>query len=98
MLFDHFGEKDSSGVYLMMGQPAKKVLREAGLPREIEVISAGCLPDEDVEAAAQPSTTFRRLQETEFDRLYRHGWEVADCNLSARRPDLFSEVTGMISP
>lgn len=93
MLFDHFLNHPGSGVYLMMGGTAQKILREAGLStQKIEEISTGCLPDDEVERVALFPTTLRKIKETEFDGLYRHGWEVADCNLRARRPDLFAAV------
>jgi NTE family protein len=91
MIFDHFLAAPGSGVYLMMGRSAQTALREAGLSTaEIEAIATGCLPDEEVEQAALFPTTLRRVKEKDFDRLYRHGWEAADCNLRARRPDLFA--------
>jgi len=93
MVFDHFLKHPGSGVYLMMGGTAQKILREAGLStQKIEEISTGCLPDEEVERVALFPTTLRKIGQAEFDRLYRHGWEVADCNLRARRPDLFATV------
>ena len=93
MLFDHFLNHPGSGVYLMMGGTAQKILREAGLStQKIEEISTGCLSDEEVERVALFPTTLRKIKEAEFDGLYRHGWEVADCNLRARRPDLFAAV------
>ena len=94
MVFDHFLKHPGSGVYLMMGSTAQRILREAGLStQEIEEMSAGCLPDQEVERVALFPTTLRRIEGDEFDGLYRHGWEVADCNLRARRPDLFAAVT-----
>lgn len=93
MIFDHFLKHPGSGVYLMMGSTAQRILREAGLStQEIEKISTGCLPDQEVERVALFPTTLRRIEGDEFDGLYRHGWEVADCNLRARRPDLFAAV------
>ncbi len=93
MVFDHLREQPGSGAYVMMGRTATRTLREAGLPAaEIGVMAAGCLPDEEIEEAAAFPTSLRRLREAEFDRIYRHGWEAADCNLRARRPDLFSAV------
>ena len=44
------------------------------------------LADADVKAAAQFSTTLRKLEGFEFDRLYGHGWECADCTLSSYHP------------
>jgi hypothetical protein len=83
----------------MMGRSAQTALREAGLPTaEIEAIATGCLADEEVEQAALFPTTLRRVKEQDFDRLYRHGWEAADCNLRARRPDLFAAAPSRTRP
>jgi NTE family protein len=93
MIFDHFFAAPGSGIYLMMGRSAETTLREAGLSTsEIGAIASGCLPDEEVEQAALFPTTLRRVKEGDFDRLYRHGWEAADCNLRTCRPDLFAPV------
>lgn len=93
MVFDHLLAAPGSGVYLMMGRSAEATLREAGLSTaDIGAIATGCLPDEEVEQAALFPTTLHRVKEDDFDRLYRHGWEAADCNLRARRPDLFAAV------
>jgi len=93
MVFDHLLAAPGSGVYLMMGRSAETALREAGLSAtEIGAIATGCLPDEEVEQAALFPTTLRKVKEADFDRLYRHGWEAADCNFRARRPDIFAAV------
>lgn len=93
MVFDHFFAAPGSGVYLMIGRSAETMLREAGLStKDIGAIATGCLPDEEVEQAALFPTTLRKVREKDFDRLYRHGWEVTECNLRARRPDLFAAV------
>jgi hypothetical protein len=93
MIFDHFLATPGSDVYLMMGRSAETALREAGLSTvEIEAIATGCLPEKEVEQAALFPTALRKLEQKDFDRLYRHGWEAADCNLRAHRPDLFAAV------
>lgn len=93
MVFDHFLAAPGSGVYLMLGRSAETALRGAGLsPTEIGTIVRGCLPEGEIEQAALFPTTLKKTKENEFDRLYRHGWEAADCNLRAHRPDLFAAV------
>ena len=92
-LLGHFKSHPGSGAYLMMGNTANRILKDAGLsPDEVAAASASCMPDTDVRAAAQFSTTLRRLQEFEFDRLYRHGWECANCTLSSYHPAVFSSI------
>lgn len=94
MIFDHFLAAPGSGVYLMLGRSTKTALHEAGFSTaEIETITTGCLSEEEVEQVAEFPTTLKRSKKSEFDRIYRHGWEAADCNLRARRPDLFYSCT-----
>jgi NTE family protein len=92
-IFDHFGRDPGSGVYLLMAKTVREALSEGRVPEDvIERVVPGCMPDEEARVAAKFSTTLRKISEHEFDLIYRHGWEVADCNLRAHRPDLFAEV------
>ena len=92
-ILDHFEEHPGSGAYLLMGNTARKVLSDAGLSEEeVEEVAAGCMTNEDVRAASRFSTTLRRLGEAEFDKIYRHGWEVANCTLLSRHPTLFENL------
>ncbi len=89
-LVEHFTREPNSGVYLRMGRTASYLLREAGVPEAaIAPVAEGCLAEPDALAAAALGTHLRRLSERAFDRVYRHGWEVADCTLGARCPGLF---------
>jgi len=92
-IFDHFGRDPRSGVYLLMAKTVREALSEARVPEDvIERVVSGCMPDEEARVAARFSTTLQKMSEREFDLIYRHGWEVADCNLRAHRPDLFAAV------
>lgn len=93
MVFEHFGRHPGSGVYLLMAKTAREALAEAEIAEEvIERVVVGCAPDAEAREAAGFPTNLRKMKESEFDRLYRHGWEVADCNVRAHRPDLFAEL------
>lgn len=89
-LVEHFSSHPDSGAYLKAGNTARYILEQAGVAEE-EVAAAvsSCLSEEDAELALGHKTTLRRPSEEQFNRLYRHGWEVADCTLSAYSPDLF---------
>jgi len=92
-IFDHFGREPGSGVYLLMAKTVREALSEARVPEDvIERVVPGCMPDEEARVADKFSTTLRKIKEHEFGLIYRHGWEVTDCNLRAHRPDLFAEV------
>lgn len=94
ILVDHFSRHPGSGVYLHIGRSARYLLEEAGMPPEqVAAAVPRCLDDEEVKLAAGFRTTLRRLAPAEFERLRRHGWEVADCTLTARCPDHFGAIT-----
>lgn len=89
-LIDHFSKTPNSGVYLRIGSSAAYILRQAGFAQpDIHPIADECLSEQDVYAASTLGTHLRRLSEPIFDRLCRHGWEVANCTLRTRCPDLF---------
>jgi NTE family protein len=89
-LVEHFASCPGSGAYMKVGNTAQYILKQAGVDEE-EVAAAvsSCLSQKDAELAVAHKTTLRRPSKEEFDRLYRHGWEVADCTLSAYSPSLF---------
>lgn len=89
-LVEHFSSHLDSGAYLKAGNTARYILGQAGVDEEEVAAAVGsCLSEKDAELALGHKTTLRRPSEEQFDRLYRHGWEVADCTLSAYSPDLF---------
>jgi NTE family protein len=91
MLFGHFASRPNTGVYLRMGQSAALVFREAGVMEgATQKVVEACLSDGDAALAGAEGTHLRRLSIEVFDRLCRHGWEVADCTLHVRTPDYFT--------
>jgi NTE family protein len=90
-LVNHFTEQPNSGVYLKIGNTARYILEQAGRPEdEIASLAESCLSEDDVKIAANLATTLHRISEEEFDRIYRHGWEVTKCTLLSRCPSLFN--------
>ncbi len=93
-LMEHFRRSPGSGVYLQLGNTAHFVLQEAGISDEdMTPMGAGCLADSEVRAITRLRTSLRRLSKELFEGLYRHGWEVADCTLASRRPDIFHSLS-----
>ena len=78
-----------AGAFIRIGNTCKKVLADAGRYDEVAEICGQCLGDDQVTVAASMETTARRLSPEEFDRLFRHGFEVADYTLYAYHPDKF---------
>lgn len=92
-VFEHFGRHPGSGVYLLMAKTVREALSEAGISEGvIEGVVARCMTDAEARAAAEFPMNLRKLKEAEFDRIYKHGWQVADCNLRVHQPDLFTDV------
>jgi NTE family protein len=93
-LVEHFASHPNSGAYLKAGNTAQYILEQAGVDEEEVAAALGsCLSEKDAELAVAHKTTLRRPSEVEFDRLYRHGWEVADCTLSSYNPGLFKRLS-----
>jgi NTE family protein len=87
----YFDSNKNSGVYLKMGNTAHKICSAAKMnTQQINSLCQGTLESPHVESAVEFPTTLRKLQNEEFMLIYRHGWEVANCTLHARCPELFS--------
>jgi NTE family protein len=85
MLVGHFDRNPGAGVYLRIGNSVRYVCQQAGLePSQASELIAASLADAEVEQAGAFATTLRRLSPADFDRLFRHGWEMADCTLVSR--------------
>jgi NTE family protein len=80
------------GAFVRIGNTCKQVLAGAGRHDEVAKLCEGCLPEEQVRLAASMGTTARRLSRDEFERLFRHGFEVADYTLCAYHPHEFEHV------
>ncbi len=74
------------GAYLQIGNTCAKVLGDPKYKDEIANWSALCLPTAEADKAAKMGSTIRRLANEEFDRLFRHGYEVANYTLYAYAP------------
>lgn len=69
------------GSFLQIGNTCGYVLDQAGRGAESLQFCPNCLSDEDAALAASMPTVIRRLTQEEYDRLFRHGFEVADYTL-----------------
>lgn len=107
-IVERFKNHADPGSYLHIGNTCEYVLtgaRKEALRREDSeeatrledaiarlCSDSKCLSDEEAELAANMETTARRLSQEEFERLFRHGFEVADYTLYAYHPDKFEYV------
>jgi len=80
------------GSYLHIGNTCEYVLEDAGREDEVARLCPQCLNEKEGEKAATMETTARRLSQQEFERLFRHGFEVADYTLYAYHADKFNYI------
>lgn len=77
------------GVFLQTGNTCRYVLDSAGKGAQAATLCPACLSEEEAERAANMPTVIRKLTEDEYERLFRHGFEVADYTLYAFADDAF---------
>jgi NTE family protein len=77
------------GAFLQIGNSCENVLQDAGRATEITEKCPDCLNKEEANQAAMMETDIAKLDNETFERLFRHGYEVADYTLYAYNPDLF---------
>ncbi len=80
------------GSFVRAGNSCAYVLRQAGRADEIPEKAPGCLSEDDAKWAGNFPTVIRKLTIAEFEKLFRHGFEVADYTLYAYMPDMFPYV------
>ena len=83
-----FRDKRDTGAYFRMGNTVERIYAATGRSTP----PGDYLSGEDVEREAMFPTTLRRLTASEFTRLRRHGFEVADATLATRLSDRFHPV------
>ena len=83
---------EDQGAFLQIGNACRPVLEAAGKMAEAERLCLACLSEEEAERAADMPTVIRRLTGEEYERLFRHGFEIADYTLYAYHGDEFGHV------
>ena len=89
-VMDYFKTDPTQGRYLKLGNKCSYVLGKANRKDEVERLCPKCLPDDQIAIILNMGMTARRLSSAEFERLFRHGFEVADYTLYAYGPDTFN--------
>jgi NTE family protein len=83
---------DDKGVYLTIGRDCPSVIAAAGKSQELSPLYRDSLTSEEADHAGDFPTVIRKLTDAEFELLFRHGFEIADCTLHAYYPDLFGHI------
>jgi NTE family protein len=100
-IIERFINHEDEGIFAQTGNTCEKIIRSAGkgknLPQaEIEAqvarVCPGSMSAEEAQKAAEMPTVIRRLTEAEYERLFRHGFEVADGLLSTYYPESFAFI------
>ena len=89
-LINH-GDVDK-GSFLQIGNSCSQILSGANRRTEISQIAPDYLSDEEASLAEHMPTVVRKLTQQEFERLLRHGFEVADLTLSVYNASDFARV------
>ncbi len=84
---------ESRGVIVRLGKTTKKIYGE-----KMPVLNFETLDKTRVKEAKLMETTLRRLSIEEFNRLYRHGFEVADATLCRHHPKIFTPTPATSIP
>jgi NTE family protein len=91
-LAERFVNHGDRACYLRIGQSRQDVLAMLGLDVEEAGSGPDCLSPAEIETAATMTTDIRRVSAPAFQRLLRHGFELANDTLSISYPEDFSCV------
>jgi NTE family protein len=92
MIVSHFEVHPGTGAYFRLGNTAREILRKARVAPPHNWNPANALSPEDVAWAKTCPTNLKRLSAAGFERLFHHGFEVADITLAAYCPKEFDHV------
>ena len=85
-------QEQNKGAFLQIGNTGEYIFREAEKVGLIVEKKDNCLISDEVSLAATMKTDIAKLDDQTFERLYRHGFEVADCTLFAYNPKTFGYI------
>jgi NTE family protein len=88
-------ERPGTGVFIKIGNHTGYIAEQAvkyGFPRLSDSIIESNLGREETSKASDVKTTLKRLPETTYTLLFRHGFEVANATLAAYCPSEFTNV------
>lgn len=91
-VIERFVNHEDEGVFLQTGNTPRSVLRNAGRTAVLPDLAPDFLPEAEAQAVAQMDTHIKQMEEDEYERVFRHGFEVADITLFAYYPDRFPHV------
>jgi NTE family protein len=81
-----------SGLVLAMGNTVDQIVRKANSKRAARWTTRTFLDEPAVRRVAGMPTTLRQLSESEYDLVFRHGYEVAEATMHAYNHSAFDPV------
>ena len=91
-IIERFVNHEDDGVFLQTGNTPRQVLRAADRLAELPELLPDFQPDAEAQAVAQMETHIKQMEPEEYERVFRHGFEVADLTLFAYYPDAFEHI------
>ena len=100
-IIERFINHQDKGVFLQTGNTSEHIIRSArrdsnltvaAIDAEVAKIAQDSLSPLEAQKAAEMPTVIRKLTSEEFERLFRHGFEVADVLLYAYYPESFKYI------
>lgn len=89
---ERFINHKDAGVLLQIGKTTEDTLIGAGKTEAARQYAPQCLSAKETNLAANMETVIRKLTQVEFERLFRHGFELADAMLYGYYADQFPYV------
>jgi NTE family protein len=86
-ILERMRNHEDQGGFFQTGNTCAYVLRQAGKTDDIPRFCPNCLCEKEATCVAEMPTVIRKLTAEEFERLFRHGFEVADYTLYAYHAD-----------
>ncbi len=84
--------QEDQGVFLQTGNTCKYIIESAHHADWLPQFCEGAMPEEEADKVATMGTVIRKLTQEEYERLYHHGYEVADATLCAYYPEIFKHL------
>lgn len=81
---------EDKGSFFQIGNTCAHILKNGHKTDEINTLCPQCLGEKDTELAENMKTHISRLSLEDFDRLFRHGYEVADLTFHAHDAEGFN--------
>lgn len=91
MFLSHLKRCPGTGVYLAIGNCNTYIRTQAGRSAQSSNSVSQCLSEDDVSRAKSIGTTLRRLEFSDYDLLFRHGFENANATLASYAGDAFGD-------